>query len=89
MRRMWVIAQAIDDPDLDTFKRREGSIVQQGHVGRISEISKPEPNAVTDTMVLTKRHHIHALGLKRLAIDERTPLGGRFVEIGVVPTRLP
>ena len=42
VRRMRLAPQAIDDPQLDPFDRRESRIVELGDVGRIGEAADPQ-----------------------------------------------
>ena len=56
VRRMRLVAQAVDDPQLDPGERRERGLVELDHIGRIGEAAEAEAERRAEAVVLRERH---------------------------------
>src|SRR4051812_1686920 len=65
VRRMWLAAEAIDDPDLDAGERRESFLVELDDVRRVAEGADAEAERLAEPMILLERRHPHAGDLER------------------------
>src|SRR5215469_13480806 len=86
MGRMLLAAQAIDDPQIEPFKRCECAIVEFGHVGRIGKSSDPETQCRAKAVILRERHNTDATNLERS--DDFVWNQRRLVETSRVVDRL-
>ena len=52
---MRLAPEAVDDPQLDPFDRRERRLVEFGDVRRVREAADPQTESRAETMVLRER----------------------------------
>src|SRR5690606_10181998 len=72
MARMWRLAQAADNPNLNASQRLERCFVERDYISRICESAEPEAGGPADHMILLERHHRYTLDRER-ALDDMCP----------------
>src|SRR5690348_816385 len=78
VRRVRIVTQAVDDPELDAGERREGRLVELDDVGRVRDGSDAESERPAEAVILLERNDAQPGDLERPVDDMR--YGGRLVE---------